>query len=73
MTTELTAVQLENRKAEWIASAQKLQERGQELSLELGSLQQQLAQLNGAIQACDVLLQDAQAAGSPAETSTLTE
>jgi hypothetical protein len=47
---------VEQRKTQWTEIFAALQRRTQELNEELVSIQGQLAQLSGAIQACDVLL-----------------
>lgn len=57
MSNTITREQVEERKTQWITSVQTAQQRGQELSQELTRINEQLAQLNGAIQACDVFLQ----------------
>lgn len=44
------------RKAQWVEISTTLRKRVTELTDELGVVQGQLAQLSGAIQACDVLL-----------------
>lgn len=60
MTNESGVVnQLSERRAEWVERANQLQTRAQGLSRELNQVQEQLVQLSGAIQACDVLLKDA--------------
>lgn len=45
-----------SRKSEWSGIIEKLQVRARELNDELIIIQGQLAQLSGAVQACDVLL-----------------
>lgn len=49
---------VEARKAQWSEVVSRLQKRAQELNDELLGIQGQVAQLSGAIQACDVLLTD---------------
>lgn len=54
--TKIDVSAVEERKAQWKKLVTSLEERGRALHNELTSVQAQLAQLSGAIQACDVLL-----------------
>lgn len=59
---------VETRKAEWLTVIKTLQTRSRELNDELLTIQAQVAQLSGAVQACDVLLAGGE---SQVEASTL--
>lgn len=67
-STEITVSSVTARRDQWIATSKELQQRAQELVQELNRVNEQLAQLNGAIQACDVFLQ-----GVPSAVETSTE
>lgn len=60
---------IHTRKAQWTEVSANLQTRLQELNRELFSVQKQLDQISGAIQACDVILAEVQS--QPQDTSTL--
>ena len=53
------------RKAQWSEVVERLQKRTRELNDELFGIQGQVAQLSGAIQACDVLLADVDSQQEP--------
>lgn len=54
---DVTHAQIQERKEQWVAVSEKLQQQLQRLIAETSQVQQQIAQISGAIQACDVLLQ----------------
>lgn len=56
-TSEIAVASVTERRTQWVETAKNLQQRAQELAQELGRVNEQLSQLNGAIQACDVILQ----------------
>lgn len=72
MSETLNIETITDRRAQWIESVKTLQQKGQELSKELGQIQDQLSQLNGAIQACDIFLSGVQPADATV-TSTSEE
>lgn len=73
MAGSLDLVTVTNRRNQWVETTKNLQQKAQELSRELAQVQDQLAQLTGAIQACDILLNDVQVASPDSSTTTLTE
>lgn len=73
MAESLDLVAVTNRRNQWVETSKNLQQKAQELSRELAQIQDQLAQLAGAIQACDILLNDVQVASPDSSTTTLTE
>lgn len=73
MAESLDLVAVTNRRNQWVETSKNLQQKAQELSRELAQIQDQLSQLAGAIQACDILLNDVQVASPDSSTTTLTE
>lgn len=73
MSDYVTLTAMTDRRNQWASTAKNLQQRAQELSRELAQIQDQLAQLTGAIQACDLFLSDAQNAASGVGSTTSTE
>jgi len=70
MSEHVTLAAVTERRDQWIATTKKLQERAQELSRELSQIQEQSAQLVGAIQACDLFLKETQSNETEGAVST---
>lgn len=72
MSEALSVTTITERRTQWLETVKNLQQRGQELTRELNQVQDQLSQLNGAIQACDIFLNGVPQTDAP-ETTTLEE
>jgi len=69
MSEYVTSAAVTERRDQWVAATKTLQQRAQELSRELSQIQEQLSQLAGAIQACDLFLKETQSVVSPVDST----